>query len=58
MAAGLALAIPGIVLVLKNRGPRVEVETYGSLAKQRSVALSLRWLGSGAPLGLRVGAEF
>jgi hypothetical protein len=58
MAAGLALTIPGIVLVLKNSGPRVDVERGGMIASARAPALSLRLLGGGAPLGFGVVGEF
>lgn len=58
MAAGLAVGIPGIVLVLKNRGPRVDVERFDRDANARSPSLYFRLSSAGAPLGLRFGAEF
>ncbi|MET0789957.1 MAG: hypothetical protein ABW061_00420 [Polyangiaceae bacterium] len=58
VAAGLALGIPGIVLVLKNSGPRVDVERSGVAARGRAPALSLHLFGGGAPLGFHVAGEF
>jgi hypothetical protein len=57
MAAGLALGIPGIVLVVKNSRPRVDVEPYaGNAARPPQFYLGL---GSGSTLaGLSLGARF
>ena len=58
MAAGLALAIPGMVLVLKNLGPSVNVDRGGMAGSRRAPALSLQVFGGGAPIGIRVLGEF
>jgi hypothetical protein len=58
VAAGVAVSIPGIVLMFENRGPRVEVEPFGRVASGRAPALYFMATASGAPLGFRVGAAF
>jgi len=57
MATGLAIGIPGIVLVFTNRGPRVDVERFAT-ARSGEPALYFRLNGGGAPLGLGIGADF